>query len=425
MQNMNYRNISQYILEALEDSPVVLLNGARQTGKSTLAKWLVANGHPARYLTFDDAGVLSAARSDPQGFLSGLEGAVVLDEIQRVPELFLAIKLEVDQTPQPGRFLLTGSANVLLLPRLSESLAGRMEIFTLWPFSQGEIEGHRETFIDQVFGDTLPAPTVKLDPDAHRGLPDRVLKGGYPKVLKRRTGRRRSAWFGSYITTVLQRDVRDLAQIEGLTDMPRLLSLLAARATSMVNFSEFSRSLGMPQTTLKRYMSLLRMTFLVQMLPAWSANLGKRVIKSPKLVLGDTGLMAHLTGIDHARLARDPSLMGALLENFVIMELRKQLTWSHTRAGMFHFRARTGEEVDIVLEDAAGRVVGIEVKSRAAAREKDFAGLKMMAEALGDRFIRGVVLYNGAETIPFGARLHAIPISALWSSREGGSKGNV
>jgi hypothetical protein len=293
-----------------------------------------------------------------------------------------------------------------------------MEIFTLWPFSQGEIEGHRDRFIDQVFDETLQLTIAGENPNTHTELLDKVLIGGYPQILKRRTGQRRSAWFGSYITTLLQRDVRDLAQIEGLTEMPGLLSLLAARATATVNFSEYSRSLGMPQSTLKRYMTLLQMTFLVQMLPAWSANLGKRVIKAPKLVLGDTGLMAYLTGTDHARLTQNPSLMGALLENFVIMELRKQMGWSRTRTGIFHFRTGTGEEVDIVLEDAAGRVVGIEVKSRAVVREKDFAGLRIMAGALGKRFLHGLVLYNGAETIPFGARLHAIPVSALWITPE-------
>jgi hypothetical protein len=373
---------------------------------------LASGERRCRYLTLDDVSVLSAARRDPAGFVAGLEGPIILDEVQRAPELFLAIKSEVDRSPSPGRFLLTGSADVLLLPRLSESLAGRMEILTLWPFSQGEITGTRESFLDVVFAQ--PAPRLPVNWEDRASLVARVLLGGYPPVLNRPTQERRRAWFGSYLTTTVQRDVRDLANIEDLTALPRLLSLVAARSCSLLNFAELSRSIGIPQSTLKRYLTLLETTFLVQLLPAWSANLGKRLVKSPKILLNDTGLMAHLLGLNEERLKADPALMGPLLENFVALELRKQAAWSQTRPQAFHFRLPAGEEADLVLEDAAGNLVGIEVKARATVTAKDFKGLRALAHLVGDRFRRGIVLYAGGSSVPFGANLHAVPVGALW-----------
>jgi predicted AAA+ superfamily ATPase len=406
------RNITPSLCTALADTPVVLLIGARQTGKSTLVQEIAATVHPARYLTFDDAGVLAAAQADPAGFLAGVDDAIVLDEVQRAPELFLALKAAVDRDRRPGRFLLTGSANVLLLPHLAETLVGRMEVLTLWPFSQGEIEGVAEDFVDAVFANTLPRLTTVREEWSE--LLDRMLCGGYPEVLERPTEERRSAWFGSYITTLLQRDVRDLSHIEGLTAVPRLLALIAARTTALLNFSEVSRSIAMPYSTLKRYLALLETTFLLQPLPAWSSNLGKRLVKAPKVILSDTGLSASLLALNKDRLIADRVLAGPLLENFVAMELRKQAAWSQTRPQLFHYRTQTGQEVDIVLEDAAGRLVGIEVKASATVSAHDFKGLHALAEMVGQRFQRGVVLYTGVELLPFGQRFHALPVQALW-----------
>jgi hypothetical protein len=340
---------------------------------------------------------------------------VILDEVQRVPELFPAIKAAVDRDRTAGRFLLTGSADVLLLPRLSESLAGRMEVHTLWPLSQGELEGQPEELVDALFADSLPAPRP---PQGGRKpeLVDRLVRGGYPEVVGMAAEARRQAWFGSYVTTVLQRDVRDLANIEALTMLPRLLRLLASRSTALLNFADLSRSIGIPQTTLKRYMALLEMTFLLQTLPAWFVNIGKRLVKSPKLLLNDTGLAAHLQGLNAERLVGDRVLLGPLLENFVVMELKKQAGWSRRQPQLHHFRTEAGEEVDVVLEDAAGRVVGIEVKAAATVAQVDFKGLRTLAAAAGKRFHRGVVLHTGPEVIPFAADLHALPISALWRS---------
>jgi len=405
------RHILNKILEALSDTPVVLLSGARQTGKSTLAKWLAEGSHPARYITLDDAAVFASVKQDPAGFIQGLDGAVVIDEVQRVPELFSAIKLIVDQERNPGRFLLTGSANVLLLPRLSDSLAGRMEILTLWPFSQGEKEGGGDVFIDNVFHDQIPF--VKGSGN-RSDLMQRLLTGGYPEMLLRIKPARRRAWFSAYITTVLQRDVKDLAQINGLTAFPRLFSLLTARTATILNIAELSRSIGLPQTTLKRYLALLETTFLTVLLPPWSGNFSKRLVKTPKLYLNDTGLAAHLLGVYSEEMLGDGRFLGPLLENFVLLELLKQASWSETQPRLFYFRTQAGQEIDVVMEDPAGRVVGIEIKAAATLTGRDFAALKDFSESMGDAFHLGIIFYTGSEPVSFGKNLHALPVSSLW-----------
>jgi predicted AAA+ superfamily ATPase len=406
------RHLQQSLQAALADTPATLLVGARQTGKSTLCESVAVGEHRARYLTFDDAAVLAAARADPGGFVAGLDTPVVLDEIQRAPELFPALKLAVDRRRQPGRFLLTGSANVLMLPRVAESLAGRMEVLTLWPLSQGEIGGVREGFIDAVFAAALSLPK---SPGLSRSeILGRALRGGYPEPLQRSDPRRRRAWFGSYITTILQRDVRDISNIEGLAALPRLLTILGARAASLLNYAELSRSAAMPQSTLKRYIDLLEATFLIRIVPAWSSNRAKRLMKTPRLLLTDTGLLAYLTGLTEARLEEDTNLAGALLENFVAMELTKQASWSEIHPEICHYRTLAGQEVDLVLEGDDGRIVGVEVKASAAIGTGDFKGLASLREASGRRFHRGIVLYTGTEALPFGDKLYALPISALW-----------
>lgn len=407
---MYLRNIEPELRSALADTPVALLNGARQTGKSTLVTAL-SKDLGATYVTLDDATVLSAASTDPAGFLKGLGASAVIDEVQKVPALFPAIKTMVDADRRPGRFLLTGSANVLMLPKISESLAGRIEIITLYPLSQAELLGRPGRFVDGLFAAELPELTKEKK---RYDLADLVLAGGYPEAVQRPVGKRREAWFASYITAILQRDVRDLGHIEGLTEMPRLLGLLAARVGGLLNMSELSRSSGIAHTTLKRYLSLLEATFLLQPLPAWSANLGKRLIKSPKIHLVDTGLCAHLTGLTKQRLTPDLTAFGPLLESFVVGELRKQVTWSELRLKLYHYRTTAGRGVDVVLEDAAGRLVGVEVKATATVTKKDFAGLQTLAEDTGKRFVRGLVLHNGEEAVSFGEHQMALPISAIW-----------
>ncbi|MGO8675638.1 MAG: ATP-binding protein [Limisphaerales bacterium] len=411
------RHITARLLQALADTPVVLVNGARQTGKSTLVQSTELTHHDRQYLTLDDPGVMAAAKRDPNGFIAGLSTSVTLDEVQHAPQLFPAIKVAVDRKREPGRFLLTGSANVMLLPKLSESLAGRMEILTLWPFSQGEMNGVSEGFIDALFSRQPVWSSGESSGFGRDELFGRVLAGGYPPVIARDAGARRKAWFQSYLTTILQRDVRDLANVADVTAVPRLLSVVAARAGGLLNVADLSRTLGLPQTTLKRYFALLEATFLVELLRPWSSNLGRRLIQTPKVYLHDTGLLAHLTGLIPDRLKLDGTLAGGVVENFVLMELRKQSAWSETQPEFFFWRTTAGKEVDIVMEDSAGRLVGVEVKAGATLGGSDVRGLQAMASAAGERWVRGVVLYTGTEVIPFARNLHGLPLSNLWAAR--------
>lgn len=408
---MYERNITSGLLAALTDRPVVVLHGARQTGKSWLAQQISARQHPANYLTLDDPAVLTAATGDPAGFIQTLAENVVIDEAQRAPQLFVAIKASVDRDRRPGRFLLTGSANIWLVPRLSESLAGRMEILTLWPLSQGEIEGTHEGFIDAAFADH-PLRLTRVEVDRH-DIVRRILAGGYPEALSLSQARR-SGWCASYITAILQRDVRELAQrIERLAEMPRLLTALAGRTATLLNAAELSRASGIPERTLLRYLTLLEATFVILRVPAWTANLRKRLLKTPKVVTVDTGLAAYLQNVDARRLSAEPSLLGPLLETFVITELVKQQSWSLIQPEVGHFRTAHGEKVDVVL-DARGQLVGIEVKAAASVSEADFRGLRAMAAATGRRFHRGILLYLGETAVALNPQLYALPLPALW-----------
>lgn len=410
---MRPRHLRPRLLESLADSPVVFLHGARQSGKSTLVQSLIGPRYRADYLTLDDAAVLAAAQRDPQGFVAALETPVILDEVQRVRELFSAIKVAVDRDRRPGRFLLTGSANVRVVPALAEALVGRVEILTLWPFSQGEIEGKPEHFVDWLFSRRTPRPQrVVLE---WRDLMKRVLRGGFPEAVGRASADRRRAWFGSYVTTVLQRDVRDLSGIEGLAELPRLLSLLAARTSGLLNYADVSRDASIPQTTLKRYFSVLEATFLVQVVPPWLPNIGQRLVKSPKVMLCDTGLASSLLGVDEARLRQDAVLAGQLLETFVAMELVKQASWSRTQPRLHHYRSHARHEVDIVLEEPGGAIVAIEVKASASVTQGDLRGLDALARIAGDRFARGVILYGGDQVVPFARNIHAMPLTSLWA----------
>lgn len=407
------RHIEPAVLTALGDTPVVTVTGPRQSGKSTLAKALIEDGLDAEYVTLDDALTLGAALEDPTGFVRRGGRTLVIDEVQRAPELFLAIKAAVDEDRRPGSFLLTGSANVLTAPRISESLVGRTELIDLWPFSQGELEGRRERFVDLLFsGD---AGKLTAAGEGRERIVERVLAGGYPDAVAREDAVRREDWFRSYVSTMLQREVRDLANVAGLVEFPRLLRLLAARSTGLLNIASLGSDLGAPQTTVRRYLALLEAVFLVHRLPAWVREMGRRMIRSPKLYMVDCGLAAHLMDTDPERLERRPELLGRLLENFVVTELVKQASWSESRPSLFHYRTRRGEEVDVVLE-RRGRVVGVEVKSAETVTGDDLKGLRSLERAAGEDFVAGIVLHTGEGSAPFGPRLHALPVTAVWAA---------
>ena len=405
------RGAERAIREALADTRVVVVHGPRQAGKSTLAGGVAAS-LGGTTLTLDDDTVLASARQDPAAFVQR-HGLLMIDEIQRAPELFLAIKAKVDRDQTPGQFLLTGSAQILAVPHLGDSLTGRMEIVELWPFSQRELERHPGSFIDiAVAGRTLdmaPSELTKLD------YLERAVTGGFPEAVRRVNAGRRDRWFDAYLTTMIQRDVAGLADIERSADLPRVLRLLAARTATVLNVDAVARDAAVPPTTMRRYLSLLEATFAIQRIPAWTTSRTTRAAHAPKLHVTDTGVAAHLLGANPLRLARPGQDAGPLLETFVVMELRRQLGWSDERVRLHHYRNRDGVEVDAVLEAADGRVVGIEVKAGSTVRADDFRGLRQLRSMADKSFVIGIVLYTGREPLPFGDQLVALPISSLWS----------
>jgi uncharacterized protein len=400
--------------EALGDTRVVVINGARQVGKSTLARAIIQRASNTREIYLDQAAVRAAARLDPDGVVHH-DGLMLIDEIQRVPDLMLSIKREVDADPRPGRFLLTGSARLLGLRDLPDALPGRTETIELWPLSQGEIEQSPDGFVDAVFrwGPDLEVPKSRL---RRADYVDRALRGGYPEAVHRPSHRRRGRFFESYISDLISRDVKQVSDIERLSDMRRLLNVLCARMGGLLVIDNISRDLGLARTTVKRYIDLLDLVYIVRRIPAWSANATTRAVATPKLLVVDSGLGAHLAGLTPARAAGVTAPIGPLLENFVLSELARQLTWADEPVRLYHYRTRDNVEVDAILERASGEIVGVEIKAAETVRADDFRGLHHLAARVGDRLIAGFVLYAGQEMLPFGDRMRALPMAALWET---------
>ena len=409
---VNYtRLVAPRLLEALADTPVVLIDGPRQCGKTTLARQ-TGEAHGYAYFSFDDDVVLASATADPAGFIDDLPARTILDEVQRAPELFRAIKASVDRNRTPGRFLLTGSANVLLLPRLSDSLAGRMEILRLHPLAQTELAGVASGFLDSVFNVGFKADS---GPRLQSALADRIAAGGYPAALARSSQRRRVRWYSDYLTTLVQRDVRDLARIASLDALPRLLALTAGQTARLLNISDLASPFQLSRPTIRDYVTLLASVFVLEELPPWHSNRLSRLVKTPKLHIGDTGLACALLGVSATALWADRALLGQLLETFVFQELRRLASWREDPVAFYHFRDKDGAEVDIVLEQGGQQVAGVEVKASATVRKSDFRGLRKLRDACGKRFKTGVVLYDGEATVPFGESLYAVPLRRLWA----------
>lgn len=394
--------------EALLDTPVVLIVGPRRAGKTTLVRKM---GDASRtYVTLDDQTALDAAQSDPAGFIRGLDQAII-DEIQRVPDLLLAIKKTVDEDYRPGRFLLTGSANVLTLPRIADSLAGRMETIQLLPLAKAEVEGRAPNFLERLFDRNLQSQQNAIVGDDLLHL---ALLGGFPEAIRRDNERRRQDWLRSYLTSVLTRDLGDIADLEKLTELPKFVRLLAEHSGQLVNYSQFGASINVSHKTGRRYAGLLEQIFLIATLQPWLTNSLKRMVKTPKLHFLDSGLLATVRGLTFNRVKADRGTFGTLLESFVFSEVLKLMSASDLRLTPNHFRDRDMREVDIVLERDDGMIVGIEVKASATVKSGDFGGLRTLAEACGDRFAFGAVLYDSADMVPFGDRLAAAPLSSLW-----------
>jgi predicted AAA+ superfamily ATPase len=406
------RNIRALVQKALQRSPVTLLLGARQTGKTTLVKEL-AQEHNYYYVSLDDIRFYASAQADPMGFIAELPKPLVIDEVQRVPELFLAIKHDVDMHRVPGRYFLTGSANPLLIPKVGDSLAGRVEILTIYPLSQGELHNHTERFIDTLWD----APSFNNFPVAslsRQELYEKIIIGGYPPV-QGLSAQDRYVWFNDYITTITQKDIIDLSAIEAIGAMPRLLSILAMHAGSLLNVAEISRQSGIANATLNRYLILLKMIFLIFVQEPWHSNIIRRIMKSPKLYMVDTGLLAWLQLAPVEKIYEQPHLIGPLLENFVMTELQKQQSWNSTMVRLYHFRTSDGNEVDIVLERFDGKIVAIEVKATATPTLKDAQGLLYLKEHVGKAWHRGILLYTGDQVVPLGNGIIALPLTLLWT----------
>ncbi len=407
------RHAQSAVEAALGDTRVVVVLGARQVGKSTLLEQVSSAESAGReVLTLDDQAVRSAATIDPTGFIATLRTPVAIDEIQRVPELMTEIKLRVDRDKTPGQFAITGSANLLEMKQVKDSLAGRAEYLRLYPFSQGELLGHRESFVPGLANGSFP--TVTNASVGRQAYADVLATGGYPEV-QGRAPNRRPPFFESYVEGILERDLATLGDVADRAGVARLLQAIGATSATELNIDRLSNSLGTPATTIRRHIELLETLFLIRRLPAWSNNLLARSIKRPKVHVADTGLLAYLVGANERRIETDLDLGGMFYETFVAMELHRQISWLDDRPALFHFRDRDQREVDIVIEHRDGSVSAVEVKSAATVHERDFRGLNHLKDKLGNKFKAGALLYTGANTVSFGDRLAAIPVSGLWA----------
>lgn len=398
------------IRTALRDTRVVAISGPRQSGKTTLARRFAKQGRS--FVTLDNQSTLAAAKSDPVAFIRGLDRAVI-DEVQRAPDLLLAIKQSVDEDRRPGRFLLTGSANLLTIKTIHESLAGRVEIVPLYPLGRSEQLGIKHPqFIAKAFRGAVPDTAEAM---SREKLSDWVTAGGYPEAIKRRSERRRQDWYRAYIKSIVERDLPEISNLAKPDQIPRVLQIAAQFAGQLTNLSEIGRSVGLDHKTADHYVRVLEQLYLIQRVQPWSRNELSRLVKTPKLHFIDSGLLTAMRGYSLSRLRADRTPFGALLESFIFSELLKLAAWTEELVTLFHYRDRDQLEVDFVLENSAGEIVGIEVKSAASVTRRDFQGLERVASAAGSAFKQGIVLYDGVQTLSFAENLRAVPISALWA----------
>ena len=392
---------------------MVCLLGARQAGKTTLVRSIAEKEHPARYVSLDEPAALEAARTDPASFVAGGD-RLVIDEVQRAPDLLLAIKRVVDADPARGRFLMTGSADILTLPQIADALPGRVDYLTLWPFSQAELAGVRSGFLEDAFAGTTP--WIMGAPVGRAAYADRVMRGGFPEVVEAGEARRRR-FFAGYVDSMLGREVGELSSLRDADASGRILRLVAARSAALTNFSSIGRELGIDHKTVANHLRTLEQLFLVVRLPAWNVNLGHRVIRSAKLHVADTGMLCSLLGADAERLSEDGAIAGSVFETFAVDEIIRLASVSELGQllELSHYRDQRGNEVDLVIERAGGDIVGIEVKASATPRLRDIAGLAQLRAQLGERFRLGILLHLGPDTVPMGDRISAVPLAGLWS----------
>ncbi len=407
---MYKRYISTKISIALSDTPAVIVVGPRQSGKTTLIKEFI--GDDWSYITLDDVNQLQFAKDDPVGFIRNFTTRhIIIDEVQRVPELILPIKQAIDENRLPGRFLLSGSANAMALPRVADSLAGRLEVIKLFPLSECEIQNKPSAFLLKLLkAQVLEKKNIRIQDT----LIEKVSKGGFPKALERTVESRRMAWFQHYITSMIQKDLKELADIEHLNIISKLIQLFSNQVAQLLDYTTVTKNLELSRQTVKRYIELLKQFFIFQELPAWHSNQNKRLVKKPKIHMVDTGLLCGLNRISYEKLRENRQLFGHLLENYIFCEIQKMASWLDEPLYFYHYRDKDKVEVDIVIETVSGDVIGIEVKAGATIDKSDFQGLVRLKKAAGDKFKIGILLYDGDHTNQFDETIYSVPIGAVW-----------
>ncbi|MCB1110642.1 MAG: ATP-binding protein [Chlamydiia bacterium] len=408
---MYRRFLEEKLRNSLKFSPATLVLGGRQSGKTTLVRSL-KNQQERSYYSLDNLLTLRSAKESPDQFFKQHTPPLTLDEVQRAPDLFIPMKLEIDENRHNGMFLLTGSANPLTLPNLGDSLAGRMVIYHLWPLSQGELLGKPEKFLETCFMDEFPPLESSLL--SFNKLFHKILVGGFPTMQTLENDSERSTWCNSYLQAILDKDVRDLAQIEKLSELPNLLELIATRPGSLLNYTNLSSACNIPRSTLIRYLQYMQTLFTIHLLPPWFTNQGKRLTKSPKVYFNDTGILCHLLGLSSTDLNLSQTLLGSLIENFIVVEIQKQLSWNTPHYKLYFYRDHVGNEIDLTIEGPRKEIVAIEIKSSETVKPENFKVIKKFAKDYPNQFKRGIVLYRGESSLSFGPDLFALPIQSVW-----------
>ena len=404
------RHIEPRLNDALNDSPVVLILGPRQCGKTTLAREM---GKKAdyRYYTFDDENMRNRAQEDPLGFVNSTPERAILDEVQKVPGIFPSIKLSVDRNRTAGRFILTGSVDLLQMRQVRESLAGRMDIIRLHPFSQNELERIPPLFPAALFQPPFsPTPTSS----SYETYANRIIAGGYPAALQR-SRFRQSNWYRTFLEALLKSDAPTISQIHSLESLPRLLEMVAGRTAQLLNVNTLASSFQLNRLTIRNYLTLLEKMFLLEKIPPWHGNLSKRLVKTPKIHLSDTGILCALLNLDQSAFEDDRTLFGHVLETFILQELERQASASEQRYTFHHFKNRDGAEVDIVIQ-LGTKLAGVEVKASSTIRSSDFKGLRKLQDIADKNFVSGTIFYPGDSVMGFGKNLHALPLTQLWAT---------
>lgn len=406
------RHAETRVEEALADTRIVAVEGPRQAGKSTLCT-KIASARGMRTVSLDDPNARRGALDDPAGFAAMLGESAFIDELQRAPELVLALKSTVDRDARPGRFLVSGSASLLLAPRIADSLAGRVERVPLRPFTQAEIARRAvPSWLDELWDGEAP-PNVESESEGRATHAERIAAGGFPSVIAR-SERRRNAWFEDYLAALVTRDIPDLVAVRRPDLLPVLLVHLAAGSGSLISMRPLARALAADEKTVRAYVRLLELLHLIVSVPAWTPGFAARAVRAPRLFVEDSGLLTHLLDADATRISSDDGLSGRAYESFAAMELARLLPHTTTAPKLRHWRGPHGEEVDIVLEDRAGRIIGIEIKSGATVRRSDLRGMTKLRELAGERFLAGLIVCTARQTTPLGPNTWALPLEALW-----------